>query len=174
MVNENHTLKTKNYILKYREIWENMWKEYSQIKEFRRPTVIVLVVNIELFTNEILEEYNKGNIVKKTSDLRKKATELFDLDLISTKIRHDLGTIWDIRNYYAHNIIFDKKEDEKFFKQKINSLKCLSEAIPPSVKRDNYDQKFGHVCKWIMDALMEIYIRKKYGEHTFLFKWKKK
>ena len=110
-----------------------MWQEYGQIKQFRRPSVIVLVANIEMITNELLENYNQGKLVKSTSDLRKKATALYSLKLVDTKIRYDLGIIWDTRNYFAHSILFDKKAVEKFFKQQVNSLKNLSK-VPPSVK----------------------------------------
>ncbi len=162
-------IKQKKIILNYMKIQEKMWEEYGQIKKFRRPSVIVLVVNIELYVNELLLEYKKKSLVRDTYDLRKKATGLFDLEIIDKKTRYDIGIIWDIRNHYAHGVIIDKKEDDKFFKEQVNNLKSLSRAVPPSVKSNNYDQKFGHVCKYIIGGLTESYLRKKYGEHTFLF-----
>lgn len=162
-------IKQKNIILRYRKIREKMWEEYEQIKKFRRPTVIVFVVNIELYVNELLLEYNKKSIITKTSDLRKKATGLFKLGIIDIKTRQDLGTIWDIRNHYAHGVIIDKKEDDEFFKDKVKNLKNLSRAVPKTVKSHEYDKKFGHVCKYFISGLTEAYLRKKFGEHTFLF-----
>jgi len=142
---------------------ENMWKEYAEIKKFRRPSVIVLVVNVEFAVNLLLTEYGRKKTATKIFNLEDKAKELLDLKIIENNLFYDLKNLWKIRNVYAHDIIFDKKLAEKKFKMKVNGFRCLQKAV--NTKRvKNLDTRFGKCCYYLLARVLDKYMIKVTGK----------
>jgi len=145
------------HVLSNVALLENMWSEYSEIKQFRRPAVIVLVVNVEFAVNLVLAEYGKKDFANRNSNLTTKAKELLDMNIIDDDFFRDLDNLWQIRNLFAHDILIDKDKAENDFKTRVGSFRCSARAIPNSIKTDDWDNRFAHCCYFLLTRVLDKY-----------------
>jgi len=150
-------------ILDNAKFLKNMWEEFDKIQKFRRPSVLVLVVNVEFAVNLLLMEYGKKKTATEIFSLEIKAKELLDLKIIEKELFSDLKNLWKIRNVYAHDVIFDKNKAEKNFKMRVNGFKCLQNAV--NTKRiKNPDIRFGKCCYYLLARILDKYMIKVVGK----------
>jgi len=160
------TTKLRRHSVNMSSFLQNMWEEYEQIKKFRRPTVIIFECNVHFMVDELLKEYGKHILVRTNSNLETKSTELKNLGVIEQKLFYDLKNLWKIRNFYAHSIIYNKKESEDFFRMKVNCFKCINDALPR--KNVSTDTKFGRCCYYLISQLGRKYYEKVYGKNNVI------
>ena len=162
---QNPTQTLGKYALSLVNFTEKMWKEYEEIKNFRRPVVIVFACYVEFlidelskefreelrkeFGDKILHEYGEGRQVY--IGLEKKAERLNELNIIDKKLCLDLKLIWKIRTKYAYSIFVCDSKEEKFFKEKVGNFRCIENAV--TKKNVSADIKFGKCCYYILTQL---------------------
>ena len=168
------------YTLSLVNFTEKMWREYKEIKNSRRPVVIVFACYVEFlidelskefrnelrekFGDQILHEYGEGR--KVYIGLEKKAERLNELNIIDKKLCLDLKLIWKIRTKYAHSIFICDSKEEKFFKEKVGNFRCIEDAVPK--KNVSVDVKFGKCCYHILSQLGRKYYEKIYPKSNII------
>ena len=79
------------------------------------------------------------------------------MEIIDDDLFRDLDNLWQIRNMFAHDILFDKVKAENDFKTRVGSFRCRAKAIPISVKTNDWDNRFGHCCYFLLIRVLDKY-----------------
>lgn len=146
---------------------ENMWDEYGEIKHSRRAVAIVFESHIHFLVNELLRVSGEKDSMGGYS-LKPKAELLKILEVIPEELCSDMITISEIRDRYAHSILYDKTEADQFFTSKVNSLKALNKMLmlkdyfegKKKTEEPLIDFKFGKSCYYILSKIGDAYYKK--------------